>query len=158
MTTTRDTALNAEGLARLQDRLQVLVGQPCSIVFLSYGGELRVGLGPLAPSRRGYINGEWTLGTRGSPWLLESGGKPIASERDDEKTWVASLEGLKGKVLERVKLTMPGPDLALEFEGGQRFTILPSKQPEWVAWELLYRGGGALTASCDGTWEDARRD
>ena len=155
--TTRDTALGADGLARLQGRLHALVGQPWSIAYLSYGREVRVGLGALARGRRGFMNGEWTLGTRGSPWLLEVAGKPVATEADDERTWVASLEALKGRVVKHADVTMPGPDLSVELEGGHRFAILASKQSEWVAWELFCPDGSTITANCDGSWVVGRR-
>ncbi|WP_157376682.1 hypothetical protein [Anaeromyxobacter sp. K] len=128
-----------------------------SIAYLSYGGELRVGFGALSESRRGYINGEWTLGTRGSPWLLEREGRFTASERDAEGTWAASLEVLKGRLVERVRLDVPGPDLSLELEGGYRYSILPSKQPEWQAWELLCPDGSTVVAWCNGRWVERQR-
>jgi hypothetical protein len=103
------------------------------------------------------LNGQWTLGTRGSPWLLEIAGKPVASEVDDEGTWASSLNVLKGRVVKRVSVTVPGPDLSVEFEGGYRFAILASKQREWAAWELFCPDGSTITANCDGSWVEGRR-
>lgn len=155
--TTRDTVLDSQGLARLENRMEVLAGHPWSIVYLSYGGELRVGFGVLSKSRRGYMNGEWTLGTRGSPWVLEIEGRSVASERDDEGTWAASLEVVKGRLVKRVRISVPGPDLSVEVDGGYRFSILASKQPEWQAWELFCPDGSTVVAWCDGHWVERQR-
>ena len=105
--TTRDTALDSDGLARLEGRLQSLVKQPWSMAHVSYGGEVRVGFGALVRGRRGYTNGEWRLGTRASPWSLEREGKQVASGRDDEQTWAASLEVVKGHVVTGVNVSVP---------------------------------------------------
>lgn len=155
--TTRDTVLDPLGLARLEAKLQALVGLPLSVAHLSYGEELRIGLGALRRSRRGYMNAEWTIGTRGSPWSLELRGKAAASERDDEHTWAASLERLKGHRVKRVTVSVPGPDLSVEVEGGYRFVILASKQPEWQAWELFFPDGSTLVAWSDGHWVERPR-
>ena len=104
------------------------------------------------------MNGEWTLGTRGSPWLLEVSGKTVASGRDEERTWAGSLEVLRGHIVKRVAIRWPGPDLSIELDGGYRFLILASKDPEWQAWELFCPDGSTVVVWCDGRWTEGRRD
>ena len=125
---------------------------------MSYGGEIRAGFGALVAAPRGSKKGEWTLGTRGSPWQMVVGGKPVASEGDEERTWVESLDALTGQIVSRVTVAVPGPDLVIEFASGDSFSIRPSKLPEWVAWELFCPDGSAIVTSCDGSWVDGRRD
>jgi hypothetical protein len=154
---TRDTAHDAAGFARLDSRLHALVGLPWGVAYLSYGGELRAGLGGLVVSRRGYTRGEWTLGTRGSPWVLSAAGVPVASNQDDEATWVTSTDVLKGKVVKEVRLAMPGPDVVIDFEDHLRFSILPSRMADWQAWELLCPDGSLIVVWCDGHWTEQLR-
>jgi hypothetical protein len=154
----RHSVAERDGLTRLGGKMDRLVGKPWSAARLSYGGEVRAEFGTLTARPRGSQKGEWTLGTRGSPWQLAVAGKPVASERDDEQSWVGALEVLKGQVVSRVVVTVPGPDLLIEFESGAAFSILASKLPEWQAWELFCPDGSTIVANADGTWVEGRRD
>jgi hypothetical protein len=158
MTVKTYSALDPNGLALLQKRVDGFIGKTWAAVRMSYGGEIRIDIGELTRNRRGKQKGEWILGTRGSPWTLERQGSRLCCGGEEERIWVDSLHVVQGRVIRAVRVMVPGPDLTIEIEDGYRFAILPSREPEWVAWELFCADGSRVAAWCDGRWTDGRRD
>ncbi len=68
--------ISSDDLARLNERLTILVGEPFQLLRFSYGDELTIHFGQLREGRNPKVKhlkyGQYIVGFRGSAWLLKA--------------------------------------------------------------------------------------
>jgi len=135
----------------LQQRVAGLVGQPFSGARTSYGDELRVSFG-MAPERAS----RWALGTRAAKWML-LGEVGVLSRENDGPKGLSAFQALDGASVAAVDATRSDRTLALVFDSGHRFILMPNKphrtRDDLDLWELFSPHGWWLAVRRDGSIE-----
>lgn len=103
----REQTPTSGNLPGLTVYLKQLIGEPFRFARVSYGDELTLHFGDLRPARslklKDHLYGTYTLGMRGSPWVLKPG--PYA------KSFVVSEECLEGSSLPEFGRTLSNEEL-----------------------------------------------
>ncbi|MEJ7893708.1 MAG: hypothetical protein WKF94_13835 [Solirubrobacteraceae bacterium] len=137
--------------AELQQQVAGLVGQPFAGARISYGNELRVSFGA-APERAG----RWELGTRAAKWLLLGSARVLSRDTDGPEGSGPFIE-LEGATVAAVDATRPDRALALVFDSGHHFVVMPSKphrtQDDVDLWEVFSPHGWWLAVRRNGSVE-----
>lgn len=138
-------------VAEFQQRVTGLVGQPFSGAHTSYGDELRVTFG-MEPERAS----RWALGTRAARWIL-LGEVGVLSRESDGPKGLSSFQALDGASVTAVDATRSDRTLALAFDSGHRFVLMPNKphrtKNDLDLWELFSPHGWWLAVRRDGSIE-----
>lgn len=137
--------------AELQQRVTGLVGQPFAGARASYGEELRVRFGT-APER----TSRWELGTRAARWML-LGQIGILCRESDGPKGLSAFQALDGASVAAVDATRSDRTLALVFDSGHHFVVMPNKphrtKNDLDLWELFSPHGWWLAVRRDGSVE-----
>ena len=180
--------IQSRDLRLLMAMLDVLVGQRCLKIEVSYGEELMVHLGaPVAyshPKLADEAKGSWILGTRASRWslflsqpplLIASNGRLVTevgagSPRETPPSEVEKkAEPLIGCTVAMVKpewrlptASLGGVALVLEFGDGSRLTVNPDDEPDdrtaLADWELFTPYDMYLVCGPGAVWSYLRSD
>lgn len=138
-------------VADLQQRVTGLVGQPFAGARTSYGDELRVSFGKAV--ERG---SRWELGTRAAKWML-LGDVGVLGRESDGHEGLSAFRALEGASVAAIDATRSDRTLALAFDSGHHFVIMPNKphrtKDDLDLWELFSPHGWWLAVRRDGSIE-----
>ncbi|MCP9491024.1 MAG: hypothetical protein MSC31_14295 [Solirubrobacteraceae bacterium MAG38_C4-C5] len=143
--------LKALPVAELQQLIGGLVGQPFAGARTSYGDELRVSFGSALERTSG-----WELGTRAARWVL-LGNMGILCRETDGPRGLSGFQALGGASVAAVDATRSDRTLALAFDSGHHFVVMPNKphrtKDDLDLWELFSPHGWWLAVRRDGSIE-----
>ncbi len=141
----RPRLVDAEALG---GALQALVGLPAWSSEIGVGSFLTMDLGGRAISSTGEVHGEFHLWVCGGAWMVRDGDRVLATSDDERPVMVAAAEGLRGRRITAVAVSVDGRALRIAFDGSTTVTVVPwpGLDLSMERWKLFLPDGFVLLA------------
>jgi hypothetical protein len=148
-------------IAKIEQHLEVLIGEVCSEAQFSYGDELVIHFGTMTPYPHPALShlkeGQWALGTRGSEWIISSSSKTIVSTDNTLAKIKRKIRCVEGAKVAAFKIGFPEIDLTIEFSNGLNLQIIPvvddiEEFPDVAHWEFFTADEKCISVWPDSTW------
>jgi hypothetical protein len=154
----------ATDLEQLREIANRVIGQPCWRASLSYGDELNLHIGARIPysqkSLAGKEKGEWILGTRGTPWKLDSLSETLTISEDTPEVIKQKAHAIEGTTITSFETSYPELALTITFDNGCKLALMPSPEDDFDLpyWEMFTPHGMILKVGPSTMWSYTRSD
>jgi hypothetical protein len=151
-----------DDLAGVYEIAKKSTGKVCWMVHFGYADELFLEIGEKKPYtgwRNGkfvdLLQGEWTLGSVGTDWVLWNDGEVIVNSNKTREELLPSIKKLENHEILDVNISFPSSQLDISFSEGFRLEIVPKPEDDELGmpyWELYTPDDMVLQVGPNLTW------
>lgn len=159
---TEQATVRSASLSAAERGIDALAGTELLDARFTYGDELEVRFGKLAPDDHPRVgeraSRDWVLRLQSAPWVFVCDEEPIVRSGDEPEHVLAHLGELEGRPLAEALLRRRDAAITLRFEeelGGERFELVVlgrrRRRERTARWELALPEGLLVVAYGDGS-------
>ncbi len=154
----------ATDLEQLREITGGVLGETCWRASLSYGDELSLHMGARLPysqkSMAGKEKGSWILGTRLTPWRLDSASEILATSEEDPEILKQKVHAIEGTTITMLETSYPELALSVTFSNGCKLMLIPDAEDDsnLPYWELFTPYQMLLKVGPGSIWSYVRSD